>query len=178
MHARLRRSLCVAAAAAFAGAAPIAASAARFEGVVTHVTDGDSLWVRPDDGAAPREIRINGIDAPEICQAFGAEARDALSRRVLRRRVVVVTHGEDDYHRTIARISLGRQDVGAWMVKSGHAWSYRFRGDVGPYRHDEARARTAHRGLWADAHPEMPRDFRVRHGSCRPALSALPSRHG
>jgi micrococcal nuclease len=161
------------------GALPLAVSAARFEGVVTHVTDGDSVWVRPADGAAPREIRINGIDAPEICQAFGAEARDALSRRVLHQRVVVVVHGEDDYHRTIARISLGHEDVGAWMVKSGYAWSYRFRGNPGPYRHFEARARTAHRGLWgANGRPEAPRDFRVRHGSCRPALSALPSSHG
>jgi micrococcal nuclease len=174
MRLPLLRSLCIAAACA----TPFAAAAARFEGVVTHVTDGDSVWVRPDDGGAAREIRLNGIDAPEICQAFGTEARDALSRRVLHRRVVVVTHGEDDYHRTIARISLGHHDVGAWMVTNGYAWSYRFRGNPGPYRHFEARARTAHRGLWTESRPEAPRDFRVRHGSCRPALSALPSRHG
>jgi len=176
MHTKVLRVLRLLVAGAV-GAAPLAAAAARFEGVVTHVTDGDSVWVRTADGA-PRQIRINGIDAPEVCQPFGAEARDALSRRLLHRRVVVVTHGEDDYHRTIARISLGHEDVGAWMVKNGYAWSYRFRGNLGPYRHFEARARTAHRGLWADGRPEAPRDFRVRHGSCRPAVSALPSNHG
>ena len=174
MHLPVLRYLCIAAACA----APIAATAARFEGVVTHVTDGDSVWVRPAGGGAVREIRINGIDAPEICQAFGTEAREALSRRVLRRRVVVVTHGEDDYHRTIARLSLGHEDIGAWMVRNGYAWSYRFRENPGPYRHFEARARTAHRGLWADSRAESPRDFRVRHGSCRPVLSALPLTHG
>jgi micrococcal nuclease len=174
MRPAVLRYLCIAAACA----APLAAAAARFEGVVTHVTDGDSVWVRPADGGAPREIRVNGIDAPEICQAFGAQARDALSHRVLHRRVVVVTHGDDDYHRTLARISLGREDVGAWMVKNGYAWSYHFRGNPGPYRHFEARARTARLGLWAEGRPEAPRDFRVRHGSCRPAISALPSRHG
>jgi micrococcal nuclease len=168
------RTLCIGAVCAV----PLLAFAARFEGVVTHVTDGDSVWVRPAGGGEPREIRINGIDAPEICQPFGTDARDALSRHVLRRRVVVVTHGTDEYHRTIARISLGRQDVGAWMVKNGYAWSYRFRGDFGPYQHFEARARTAHRGLWTDSRPEVPRAFRLRHGSCHAGLSALPSHHG
>ena len=49
----------------------VCAQARSFEGVVTHVTDGDSLWVRPASGGAPRQIRLQGIDAPEICQAFG-----------------------------------------------------------------------------------------------------------
>ena len=52
------------------------------------------------------------------------------------------------------------------MVSRGYAWSYRFRGDPGPYRHEEARARAQRLGLWQAGEPELPREFRVRHGSC------------
>jgi micrococcal nuclease len=111
-------------------------------------------------------VRIEGIDAPEICQAFGRESRDALAQQLLRRHVTLLTRGEDDYRRTIARVHLGRADVGKWMVSHGYAWSYKFRRDEGPYRREESRARTQRLGLWATGEPERPRDFRVRHGSC------------
>ena len=111
-------------------------------------------------------MRIEGIDAPEICQAFGPQARQALAARVLHKRVTLLTRGEDDYRRTIARVRLGREDVGGWMVAHGYAWSYRFRQDHGPYARDEARARAGRLGLWADTGADSPRDFRVRHGRC------------
>jgi endonuclease YncB( thermonuclease family) len=146
--------------------APLAAAADSFRGVVSHITDGDTVWVRPAGGGPAQQVRIDGIDAPEICQAFGPESRDALAAHLLHRHVVVLTRAEDDYHRTVARLHLGRADVGRWMVLHGYAWSYRFRGDLGPYHHEEAKARTQRLGLWHDREPETPRDFRVRHGSC------------
>jgi micrococcal nuclease len=146
--------------------APLACAAARFEAVVSHVTDGDTVWVRPVSGGPPQQVRIEGIDAPEICQAYGQRSRDALAARVLRKKVTLTTRGQDDYRRTIARIQLGRKDVGAWLVSSGHAWSYRFRQDRGPYARQETRARSRHLGLWAEAGAQAPRDFRVRHGPC------------
>jgi endonuclease YncB( thermonuclease family) len=144
-----------------------AARADGFEGFVTHVGDGDTIWVRPAGGAPPMPIRLEGIDAPEICQAFGIQSRDALAAHILRRRVTVVVRGRDGYQRTIARIRFAGEDLGGWMVGRGYAWSYRFRSDPGPYRHQEAQARTARRGLWSSGRPEEPRAFRKRHGSCR-----------
>lgn len=143
------------------------AHARSFEGVVTHVTDGDSLWVRPASGGAPREVRLQGIDAPEICQAFGASARDALAARVLHRRVAVNSRARDSYRRALGRVTLNGQDLGAWMVGRGYAWSYRFHRDVGPYAAQEARARNARLGLWADGPAIEPREFRKRRGSCK-----------
>ena len=35
---------------------------------VIHVTDGDSLRVRPADGGDPVTVRLEGIDAPELDQ--------------------------------------------------------------------------------------------------------------
>ena len=144
------------------------AQAARFTGVVTTVTDVDTVWVRPQRGGAPRPVRIEGIDAPEICQTFGPRSRDALSTLLLRQKVVVTSARLDGNGRVLARLPRGEEDVGETMVLRGFAWSYRFRGDPGPYADEEKRARKARAGLWADDAPLMPRDFRVRHGSCRP----------
>ncbi len=143
------------------------AQARGFQGTVTHVTDGDSLWVRPAAGGAPVELRLQGIDAPEICQAFGPRARDALAALVLRRPVAVSTRARDTYQRTLARVSIDGHDVGAWMVERGYAWSYRFRGRGGAYEEQQARARDARLGLWAEARAIEPRRFRKNHGSCK-----------
>jgi micrococcal nuclease len=148
-------------------ACSVPAHAERFEGVVTHVTDGDTLWVRPATGGAARPIRIEGIDAPEICQPFGDVAREALARRALRQHVVVTGRGRDDFDRTLARVHLQGDDLGAWMVSRGHAWSYRFRADRGPYAREESQARRARLGFWSESPRETPRDFRKRHGSCK-----------
>jgi len=134
--------------------------------VVSSVIDGDTVWVRPEGGGKPRPVRLQGIDAPEICQAFGPQSKEALSALLLNRRVLVSGDTLDDNQRMLARIRLGRQDVGEWMVTRGYAWSYRFRKDPGPYAREEQRARAAQVGLWAESNPLLPREFRVRHGSC------------
>lgn len=138
-----------------------------FTGVVSYVTDGDTLWVRPRTGEAARKLRLDGIDAPEICQPGGAAARAALQQMVLRQQVVVTIRRNDDYGRGLARIEFAGGDVGAQLVRAGQAWSYRWRRDPGPYAAEEAAARQAHRGLFAAADAERPRDFRQRHGPCR-----------
>jgi endonuclease YncB( thermonuclease family) len=137
-----------------------------WRGEITYVTDGDTLWVRPESGEKPRKLRLDGIDAPEICQAYGSEARNALRKRVLHRQVTVSTKAIDDYQRLIVSVRLEGEDLGAWMVGQGHAWSYRYRRDPGPYMTEEGRAREARLGLFADGDPQQPREFRKRHGSC------------
>lgn len=139
---------------------------AAWTGVVTHVSDGDTLWVRPPGGGAPRKIRLDGIDAPEICQRHGKAAAKALAQQVLHRQVRVATRASDDYARALARLSLQGEDVGGWMVGEGHAWSYRFRKNPGPYAAEESQARRARRGLFADAQALPPREFRRQHGAC------------
>jgi micrococcal nuclease len=140
--------------------------AATFQGIVTHVTDGDSIWVRPVSGGAPREVRMQGIDAPEICQAFGEQSRSALAARVLHRQVRVNSRARDSYSRVLGRVSLGSEDLGGWMVGRGYAWSYRFRAKGGPYQALQAQARSARLGLWNSGHAVEPRLFRRQHGRC------------
>lgn len=141
--------------------------AASFHGTVSHVTDGDTLWVRPAGGAAPVEIRLLDLDAPEGCQLFGPEARQALRERVLHQPVRVRPRGVDDYQRQLATVQHRGADIGAWMVRRGHAWSTTFRGKAGPYAKLEARARSERQGLWALPGALDPRSFRKRFGRCQ-----------
>ena len=143
---------------------------AAWSGVVSYVVDGDTVRVRPPGGGKLVSIRMDGIDAPEICQAGGTMSRDALKRRVLGKRVAVYGKIHDDYGRLLARIDLNRQDQGKWMVAHGQAWSYRYRGSAGPYALEQGRAKAAGLGVFSRTHaraPVYPRDFRKLHGSCR-----------
>lgn len=136
------------------------------EGVVTRVTDGDTLWVRPLDGGKPRKLRVQGIDAPERCQPWGHEATAQLSALVQGQTVRAQEGPLDDHGRRLVRLFRGDVDIGAWMVRQGHAWSYRYRRDPGPYAAEEHDARRARRGLFADPAAVMPREFRRTHGPC------------
>ena len=144
----------------------VVAQARIFSGVVTHVTDGDTLWVRIAQQGEPVKVRIQGMDAPESCQSGGAQASAALAARVLGQKVQLQSRSRDDYGRVVARVTLHGQDVGRWMVAQGHAWSYGWRGRRAPYASEQERAQAARAGLWAAAAVE-PRLFRRQHGSCK-----------
>jgi micrococcal nuclease len=154
-----------------------AASAETFSGVVTRVWDGDTVWVRPDGSTGkPVKLRLLGLDAPESCQAGGAQATAALKSRVLGQHVQVQAKATDAYQRRVASLFLAGDDVGAWLVSQGHAWSYAFRYHPGHYAAEERAARAARRGLFADPQAIEPRVFRKQHGKCpMPRSSRRPA---
>ncbi len=151
-------------------APPHAAANARsiaIAGTVVHVTDGDTLWLKPDAaGERPFKLRLAGIDAPERCQSGGAQAGAALAGRVLHKRVQAVTRATDDFQRAVATVRLDGEDIGAWLVLQGHAWTRGYRHAAGPYARQEAEARAARRGVFADPLAQDPRLFRKLHGRC------------
>lgn len=169
------RAACAAAAiglAVLAGAAQAAKPARKpappIEGTVLRVVDGDTLVVAPSEaGRAPITVRIEGIDAPEICQAHGAEARQAASEMLLQQPVKLLAKAHDEHGRMLARVMKGELDVGDRLVRDGHAWSHRYKWDKGPYVAEERMAITLKRGLHGKGGAVMPREFRRAHGSCQ-----------
>jgi len=145
-----------------------AASAANagIEGVISRITDGDSLWLQPT-GKAPIEVRLRDIDAPEICQPYGPDAKRALEQMALGKNAVLVTSAHDQFGRTIGRITIDGQSLSKLMVAEGHAWSTRSRFDRGPLMKEERMAIALRRGLHATEGAVMPKDFRKTHGPCK-----------
>jgi endonuclease YncB( thermonuclease family) len=142
------------------------AAALTYTGKVTRVIDGDTVSVQSERGGRAQRLRLQGLDAPESCQSGGAESTQALVRMVLGQRVQVDVEQTDVYGRGLAHLSLQGEDVGARLVREGQAWSYRWKANPGPYLAEERQARSARRGLFAQARPELPRHFRKRHGPC------------
>ncbi len=153
-----------------------AASAITVTAQVSRVTDGDSLWVALAPGGESLQVRLLGIDAPEICQDGGEKARSELAERVLGRQVTLRTQGQDTYGRTLATVFIGDQNINKKMVQEGHAWSTRYKYDRGPFVADERMAKALMRGLHAQGGAVMPKEFRRSHGPC--ARGESPSAAG
>jgi micrococcal nuclease len=145
---------------------PIAAQAQSLQGTVTRISDGDTVWIRTSSSSRPIKVRIQGVDAPEICQAGGQQARDALRTRLLSQTVLLKARSKDDFGRTLGTIEHAGQDVGQWLVRQGHAWSYSFRHRPSVYAKEQAAAQAQRLGVWQQAKPQEPRAFRKQHGPC------------
>jgi endonuclease YncB( thermonuclease family) len=145
------------------------AVAATFTGRVVGVTDGDTIAVLAPGNARYR-IRLSGIDAPEHNQAFGTRSKQNLSRLVFGKSVTLDCGKEESYGRLVCKVLLPNgEDADLDQVRAGLAWHYKqFEREQTPadrasYAAAEDAAREARRGLWADAHPIPPWDF--RHGT-------------
>lgn len=145
-----------------------AAAGQAWLATVVYVVDGDSVWVRAATGGGRVRLRLDGIDAPEICQIGGRQARQALQALVLGQRVQVSVWARDRFGRAIVRLvrATDDADVAAHMVALGWAWADRFHDRPGRYGPQEAEARRAARGVFASGQAEQPADFRRRHGPC------------
>ncbi|WP_232068731.1 thermonuclease family protein [Nitrospira sp. KM1] len=142
------------------GVLQTAAVHADFSGEVVGVLEGDLIEVRHRQQA--ERIRLNGIDCPEKGQPFGTGAKQAVIALVFGKKVTLKIHGLDKYGRTIADVILPEgTNVSRQLVKDGWCWWYR---KYAP--HDsiletlEREAKNAKMGLWADAAPIPPWDFR------------------
>lgn len=146
-------------------AAP-APSAAHFQARVTAVHDGDS--VRATDRHGQRhKIRLAYIDAPELQQAHGMAARDALRRLIDGQQVEVAVLDTDQYGREVAQIRLHGRDINLAQIEEGHAWHYvsiakrrQDKADFAAYSHAEAGARSSRFGLWRVQSPQAPWAYR------------------
>ena len=152
------------------------AAAATLNGTVARVIDGDTVTVI--DGRHRKiKVRLSGIDAPEKRQAFGREAGANLTLLIMGKPVAVEWHKRDVYGRLIGRVLYAPatcssctkiEDAGLAQINSGYAWSYRDASseqsyvDKQRYAIAENAARASRRGLWADAKPVSP--WQWRHG--------------
>jgi len=143
-------------------------------GTVSRIVDGDTLWLKTEGDSVPVVVRIEGIDAPESCQAGGSDATAALNALALGRSVTVRVVAHDDHGRTVGKVLDGAKDLGDRMVRDGQAWSSRYKYDRGPYVAEERMAFALKRGLHAPGGAVQPRDFRKQHGPCEGAAPRAP----
>lgn len=123
------------------------------------VLDGDTFDL------AGERIRLQGVDAFERDQTCagrpcGEASRRALQRLVSGRQVSCRPVDTDRYGRTVATCTAGGRDLGAEMVRSGHALAYERYSRA--YVDEEREARREGSGAWAYGGFIDPADY--RHG--------------
>jgi len=127
--------------------------------LVVGISDGDTLKVRcPDQPQIA--VRLAEIDAPEKAQPFGQRSKALLSALCFRKQAEVRPSTRDRYGRIVARVTCAGTDANAAMVRAGMAWAYaRYLTDP-TIQAMEIAARRERLGLWADAHPVPPWEWR------------------
>ena len=129
-------------------------------GKVIRVADGDTLTVL-GEGNIQYKIRLNAIDAPEKAQPYGTRSKQALADMTMSKNVRVKILNKDKYGRFIGMISTDEvPDVNGAMLEQGLAWHYAYFDKTEKYAELEQEARAAKRGLWRDANPTAPWDYR------------------
>ena len=142
------------------------------EGRCLRVSDGDTITI--DAGGGKEKVRLIGIDAPELRQEGGPEARQYLAKRILNRRVKVEGETRDRYGRLLGTVYLGEENINLSLVREGHAWDYKAYSAGPAYTRAERAARAARRGLWAQQNAVAPWNYRKAERSARRAPPPAP----
>ena len=133
---------------------------APLAGQVVAVHDGDTLTVQ--SGPSLYKVRLSDVDAPELRQVFGKQARDFTKQMALGRRVQVNVTLIDKHDRRIGEVIVedGRV-LNEELVHAGLAWYYR----VNPIKNERLKkleqvAFSSKLGLWVEPEPIPPWEFR------------------
>jgi micrococcal nuclease len=144
---------------------------ADFAGRVVRVHEGDTLTIR----AQRRNIsvRLDGIDAPELGQAFGQNSRSALARLCAGKDATVTDRGKDRSGRVIGSVTCAGIDANGEQVRQGMAWVFRSYIPTGsPLYEFESYARLRGLGLWRDSNPVPPWEWRKSVRSVEPTVGS------
>lgn len=109
---------------------------------VTRVIDGDTFQTQQS------RYRISEIDAPELGQQFGIESKNYLSKLILYKKVKIIVLRRDRYGRQVVKVFRGKEDIAESMIKTGHAWWYRYYSKNKHYKNLEDQAKIHKFGLW------------------------------
>ena len=131
----------------------------ELRGKVVSIADGDTITVL-DAEKVQHKIRLQGIDAPEKKQAFGAKSKERMSEKVGGEEVVVQWKEKDRYGRILGEVMLDKRHINLEMVQDGLAWHYTNYSKSKELAKAEAEARMGKKGLWVDKEPVPPWEFR------------------
>lgn len=134
------------------------------EGRAVSAENGDTITVR--SGQRMYQVKLQAIDAPDLGQPRFEDAKRALSKLIRGKDVRVVVHAMGSSGVVVGTVYSKGRDVGLTLLEKGLAWHYkRF-----PYQQSAASRKTysdaessasaARAGIWADASPTPPWEFR------------------
>lgn len=131
------------------------------EGVVTGIQDGDTIEVTVDGKVVV--VRLNAIDCPEDGQGFSAKAKQYITIHSLKQKVKLEKITMDIHGRMIANVFLDNgKSLNQDIVAAGYAWHYTQYSNDAKLIELEKQARKKKLGLWIEANPVSPWEFKEK----------------
>ena len=134
---------------------------AEISGKVIKISDGDTITIL-DSNNRKHKIRLDKIDAPELKQYFGINAKNHLVSLIFGKQVKVIYRKKDRYKRILGIVYLQEKEINLQMVKDGFAWHYSYFDNTKSYIEAEQKAKQNKSGLWIQENPVIPYEFRKR----------------
>lgn len=128
-------------------------------GTVVGVKDGDTVEVL-DDKNKTTILRLAEVDCPEKKQPYGKAAKQFTSNAVYRKTIHYIVTNKDRYGRSVAKVFYKNKYLSAEIIKNGMGWHYKKYSRSRQLAQLEQKARAQKKGLWADANPVYPSDWR------------------
>jgi len=150
-------------------------AAERLTGVCTGVVDGDTLTLDVDG----QEItaHLAAIDAPELAQPYGPEARDFLATMAVDQTIQVMEVAKEPSGEIQAKTRIGERDPALALLEAGLAWHDTIHNNQENLAVAEIVARSSKLGLWSDPEPVAPWLWRQQQvevkATPKPALTSL-----
>ena len=102
-----------------AGSVPVVKRVIDPSELVTEVIDGDTFRI-----GNRQTIRFYSVDAPELGNCYGEEAKEALTKKILGKKVIIKSPRTDYYKRVQAYVYVDGEFVNEYMVKNGFAMEH------------------------------------------------------
>jgi micrococcal nuclease len=122
---------------------------------VIRIIDGDTFETETGE-----KVRLIGINAPEISDIFGQEAKQYLSDLIVNKTVDLqcdnISNSRDHYQRLLRYVILDGVDINKKMVSDGFALAYlkyKFNKSI-DYEQAQLKARETNKGIWGDSKKE------------------------
>jgi endonuclease YncB( thermonuclease family) len=123
----------------------------------TEVLDGDTL--RLSNNGEERIVHLFGVDAPELAQAGGIDAKTYLENLVMDKPVKIAIKGSVS-NEPIAIATVGDDDLAELMCDAGLAWLSEEGDTKDAYALKIIMARGQQKGVWSESEPMHPADWR------------------
>jgi len=105
-------------------------------------------------------VQLVDLEAPDLAQDFGEDARQILSRLILEREVIVDSR-ETGSGVTLALVSVDGVSVNLKMAEAGAVWDHGLGlDDYLPLEQAVAKAKANRIGIWAKDNPVAPWEFK------------------
>lgn len=136
----------------------------------SEVIDGDTIRVESDDGTL-MVVHLFGVDAPELEQARGVEARDFVAHIATGKQIDLELKNKPG-QASVAIVRVENVDIAVELAEAGLAWLAQDGATSDEYVVAIFSARAQKASLWSDEEPMHPAEWREE--NLKPAPTPTP----